>query len=89
MREGLMSDCKQYAMSASSVIETSGRKAARCFHIVALDGAINSNFIKDIALHFDGSYKSEGRKNIERCWILSFIWRNLRNVRTLLLEDLN
>ncbi|MGP1916010.1 MAG: HisA/HisF-related TIM barrel protein [Candidatus Hodgkinia cicadicola] len=59
LRKGLMSDCKQYAMSASSVIETYGLSAARCLHIVDLDGAINgfpcnSNFIKDIALHFDG-----------------------------------
>ncbi|MGP1914347.1 MAG: HisA/HisF-related TIM barrel protein [Candidatus Hodgkinia cicadicola] len=59
LRKGLMSDCKQYAMSASSVIETYGLASAKCLHIVDLDGAINgfpcnSSFIKDIALHFDG-----------------------------------
>ncbi|MFP3018823.1 MAG: HisA/HisF-related TIM barrel protein [Candidatus Hodgkinia cicadicola] len=59
LHKGLMSDCKQYAINASEVIETYGLSAARCLHIVDLDGAINgfpcnSKFIEDITSRFDG-----------------------------------
>lgn len=59
LHKGLMDDCKQYALDASSVIETYGLAAAKHLHIVDLDGAINgfpcnSKFIEEIALRFNG-----------------------------------
>lgn len=59
LRQGLMTDFKQYAINPKEAIEKYGFKSAKCVHIVDLDGATNGHpcnltAIQDIVSCFDG-----------------------------------
>ncbi|MGP1911590.1 MAG: HisA/HisF-related TIM barrel protein [Candidatus Hodgkinia cicadicola] len=71
LRQGLMSNCNQYASTAANVIETYALSAAKCLHVVDLNGAINgfpcnSRAIEDIILRFNGFIQVGGGIRTER-----------------------
>ncbi|MGP1919172.1 MAG: HisA/HisF-related TIM barrel protein [Candidatus Hodgkinia cicadicola] len=71
LRQGLMSDCNQYASTPANVIETYALSAAKYLHIVDLNGAINgfpcnSRTIEDIILRFNGFIQVGGGIRTER-----------------------
>ncbi|MGP1911559.1 MAG: HisA/HisF-related TIM barrel protein [Candidatus Hodgkinia cicadicola] len=71
LRQGLMSNCNQYASTAANVIETYALSSAKYLHIVDLNGAVNGfpcNFkaIESIMFKFNGFIQVGGGIRTEK-----------------------